>query len=606
MNNLLLKPTDKGSVVTQTAFGVLLLALLLIGLPVSAETSAEMVVEEIAYDDSVEDAGTSFSGADGAEDAAISVEPIEPLSVAELGELVGPIALYPDDLIAIVLPASTYPLQIVQAVRFLEARKDDESLKPSDDWDDSIIALLNYPEVLQLMNGDLDWTWKLGEAVLVQQEEVIAAVGEFRERARVAGNLESDEHQNVEVVDDGSIEITPADPEVIYVPYYEPARVTVYQDYPVYHYYPRGYPVYYYPYPADYRFSSGFFWGVTSAFSIGWSTHHLHQHHYGYASHPYYGRRYYDYHYYRRPHLSLSRNHYYSYIERYRRPISRHHGGNYWQPRHRRHGASPRHHNRYNRHPQRRHSDRGDFNRHERQRDLRDGRTRGGSFDGGRSRSRQLVTSGGDDMARPQRRQRRAQLDGMKRHASPTRRAAAGNSRVIANGTSHRNGKPGSRKPERKHQADGRRARPQMQQKARQQARQVARVSQPRARPQTRSQPRQAQPTTRAKPPQRRQAQANPAPRRQAQAKPPQRRQAKANAPQRRQAQVKPAQRRQAKASRPKQSQRKHTQPKQSQPKQHSKPTRVASVQKGSRGSGNRASRSAGNSVTKRSFRSPR
>ena len=71
------------------------------------------------------------------------------LSEAELEELVGPIALYPDDLLAIVLPASTYPLQIVEAARFVEDLKQDESLEPDEDWDDSVVALTNYPEVLE-------------------------------------------------------------------------------------------------------------------------------------------------------------------------------------------------------------------------------------------------------------------------------------------------------------------------------------------------------------------------------------------------------------------------------------------------------------------------
>src|SRR5512134_1121246 len=109
----------------------------------------------------------------------------------ELRELVGPIALYPDDLVAIVLPASTYPLQVVQAARFLEDRKRDSSLKPNDDWDDSVVALLNYPEVIELMNDDLDWTYDLGTAVLNQRPDVLAAVQDFRDEAYAAGNLRS-------------------------------------------------------------------------------------------------------------------------------------------------------------------------------------------------------------------------------------------------------------------------------------------------------------------------------------------------------------------------------------------------------------------------------
>lgn len=220
----------------------------------------------------------------------------ELLSSEELAELVGPIALYPDDLVAIVLPAATYPLQIAQAADFLERLKNDSSLEPDEDWDDSVVALLNYPEVVTMMNDDLSWTWQLGNAVLNQQADVVQAIGGFRDRAYAAGNLKSDDRQKV-VVEEDVIEITPVDPEVIYVPYYEPAQVVVVQRRPVYHYYPYAYPVYYYPYPYGYSFSAGYFWGVTTAFTIGWHSHYIHQHHYYYPSHPYYSRHYYPRHY---------------------------------------------------------------------------------------------------------------------------------------------------------------------------------------------------------------------------------------------------------------------------------------------------------------------
>ncbi len=269
----------------------------------------------------------------------VAVEPgaEQPAYTAEqLAELVGPIALYPDDLVAIVLPASTYPLQLVQAARFLERLEDDPSLEPDPEWDESIVALLNYPEVVKLLNEDLDWTWRLGEAVLARQSDVIEAIERFRDRAWLAGNLRSDERQVVSR-EAGVVKIVPADPEVIYVPYYEPRRVVYYSPLPVYHYYPYRYPSYYYPYPAGYSFASGYFWGVTSAFAIGWHTHHLHVHHYGYRSHPYYGRSYYRQHYYRRPVVN-------SYYRRpaYRDRHLRHHAGNYWRPRNRR-GARPHH-----------------------------------------------------------------------------------------------------------------------------------------------------------------------------------------------------------------------------------------------------------------------
>jgi hypothetical protein len=214
-------------------------------------------------------------------------------SAAELDELVGPIALYADDLIAIVLPASTYPLQVVQAARFLDARAKDSTLEPNDDWDDSVVALLNYPEVVKKMNDDLDWTYDLGEAVLNQRSDVLDAVQRFRSRAYTSGNLRSDDKQVV-ANDDSEITIKPANPQVVYVPYYEPERVVVYQSAPVFYYYPYAYPVYYYPYPLGYSFYRGYFWGVTTAFVIGWHSHHLNVYHYGFAGHPYYGHVYHD------------------------------------------------------------------------------------------------------------------------------------------------------------------------------------------------------------------------------------------------------------------------------------------------------------------------
>lgn len=102
-----------------------------------------------------------------------STEDIPLLTAAELEELVGPIALYPDDLLAIVLSASAYPLQVAQAGRFLDDLIIDSSLQPKESWDDSVVALINYPEAVELLNDDLDWTWRLGEAVVAQQSDVI-------------------------------------------------------------------------------------------------------------------------------------------------------------------------------------------------------------------------------------------------------------------------------------------------------------------------------------------------------------------------------------------------------------------------------------------------
>jgi hypothetical protein len=263
------------------------------------------------------------------------------LTADELEALVGPIALYPDDLLAIVLPASAYPLQIVQAARFLEEVERDESLEPDEAWDESVTALLNYPEIVEMMNDDLDWTYELGEAVVRQQADVIAAIESFRDRAYAAGNLKSDERQTVSR-DNGVIQIEPVEEEIIYVPYYEPERVVVYQPQPVYYYYPRPYPVYYYPYPYGYSFASGYFWGVTTAFRIGWVTDHLHVFHHSYFGHPYYGHHYFG-HWYRRPSIRVHNTFYVN--NHVRRPSHHERDGDFWRPR--RHSGALLDRNRY-------------------------------------------------------------------------------------------------------------------------------------------------------------------------------------------------------------------------------------------------------------------
>jgi hypothetical protein len=136
-----------------------LLAVALLALPFV--TAAQTPVDEDG------NAVSSYMAAPDAMDVVRETggEDIPLLQAAELEELVGPIALYPDDLLAIVLPASAYPMQIIDAQRFLEDLEDDPTLEPNPDWDDSVVALLNYPEVLALLNEDLDWTWRLGEAV---------------------------------------------------------------------------------------------------------------------------------------------------------------------------------------------------------------------------------------------------------------------------------------------------------------------------------------------------------------------------------------------------------------------------------------------------------
>ncbi len=253
-------------------------------------------------------AGPAALGAAGPDAAAIGDTAWQPggggdgasfYTSAELEALVAPFALYPDDLLAIVLPAATHPLHVVQAKRYLDRLELEQAAVPSH-WDDAVVALLNYPDVVALLDEDLDRTWRLGVAFLGQQADVLAAIDSFRERAWAAGNLRSDEHQVVEVVDDW-IEIRPVERDVLYVPRYEPARVVVRQSVPVYHYYPRAYPVYYYPYPPGHRFSSANFWGISTWFSIGWGALRLNAHPFDHRAHPFYGYSYYSPWLYRAP-----------------------------------------------------------------------------------------------------------------------------------------------------------------------------------------------------------------------------------------------------------------------------------------------------------------
>jgi len=197
-------------------------------------------------------------------------------SADEIETLIAPIALYPDELISIVLPASTFPLQVVQAARFLEKQKTDENLEPSESWDSSVLGLLNYPEVIQIMNEDLDWTWKLGEAVVNQQQDVMASIQLFRTKVHEAGNLKTNE-KTVVIKETQIIKIESASPEVIYVPVYNPTTVVVYSPAPYPWVYSPPYPYYYSPAAT---FWTGMFVGAAISYGVHWHDHH-HGHGYG-------------------------------------------------------------------------------------------------------------------------------------------------------------------------------------------------------------------------------------------------------------------------------------------------------------------------------------
>jgi uncharacterized membrane protein YgcG len=189
-----------------------------------------------------------------------------PLTAEELEVLVARIALYPDELVALVIAASIYPLQVVQAARFLEGKAKDSALVPNDKWDGSIISLLNYPDIVKMMNGDLEWTEQLGEAAVNQQQELLIAIQQLRDKAIANGILESTEDVVVETVNDNVV-IESATPELVYVPTYPPEMLYEpgYPYQPIY--YSDPYPSYYYP---GAPFWAGLFTGLAFGAIIDW------------------------------------------------------------------------------------------------------------------------------------------------------------------------------------------------------------------------------------------------------------------------------------------------------------------------------------------------
>ena len=147
----------------------------------------------------------------------------QPLAEAQLDQLLGPIALYPDPLIAQILPGSTLPTQIVLADRYVSGGGDPNQINQQP-WDASVQALARYPNVLKWMDDNLNWTTELGQAFLNQQQDVMDSIQRLRQSAYNLSNLQSTPQQQV-INDGGDIEIVPANPQVIFVPVYQPDQV---------------------------------------------------------------------------------------------------------------------------------------------------------------------------------------------------------------------------------------------------------------------------------------------------------------------------------------------------------------------------------------------
>ena len=202
------------------------------------------------------------------------------LTPQQLDDLIAPIALYPDPLVAQILAAATYPLEVVEADRWLQANPGVQGTALTDaaqnqPWDPSVQALVVLPSVLGMLDRNLGWTINLGNAFLAQAQDVMDAIQRQRQRAMSAGALASNQQQLVQQSTEANrtmIEILPVQPEVVYVPVYDPVAIW---GAPVYHPWP---PFWYPPRPVDAVIAAGFvgfFLGVGVAHSFhhwgGWS-----------------------------------------------------------------------------------------------------------------------------------------------------------------------------------------------------------------------------------------------------------------------------------------------------------------------------------------------
>ncbi len=208
------------------------------------------------------------------------------LSKDQLERLVAPIALYPDALVSQVLAASTFPTQIVDADGWLKAHPGltPEQLGAQVDqqqWDPSVKALVQFPSVLANLSRNLGWTSELGDAYYNQPKQVMEAVQEMRKKAKKAGNLQPTPQTNV-TEEDGQIAIAPVDPNVVYVPAYDPWIVY-------------GYPIAPWPYwvavPGIWWSGPGLYFGVGFpiapfiGFGWGWGWWGVDWHHHNFFYH---------------------------------------------------------------------------------------------------------------------------------------------------------------------------------------------------------------------------------------------------------------------------------------------------------------------------------
>ena len=180
----------------------------------------------------------------------------------ELDQMLAPIALYPDSLLSQILMASTYPLEVVEAARWSKANpnlKGDQAVQAvaQNTWDPSVKSLVAFPQILLMMDEKLNWMERLGDAFLAQQQQVMDTVQSLRQKASAAGNLTSNDQIRVEQQGQ-SIVVEPANPQVVYVPYYDPMVMYGPWWWPLYP------PVYWAPWPGYFIWSE-----IRGGFRVG-------------------------------------------------------------------------------------------------------------------------------------------------------------------------------------------------------------------------------------------------------------------------------------------------------------------------------------------------
>ena len=257
---------------------ILGLALALLGteLPLGAQEQSPAAPPPAAPTTSTQAASTPVTSSQPTPSQATATPAL--FTSDRLEQLAAPIALYPDSLVAQILMASTYPLEVVEAARWVEQNPTltgaalEEGLKQNE-WDPSVKALCAVPTVLKRMNDNLAWTKDLGDAFLGQKTELMDAIQKMRRKALEAGTLKTTEQQQV-TQDDGKVVIQQANPEVIYVPTYSPAVYGPGWYYPTYYY-----PGWYDPWWGyGIAFGIGFFWGSCCWGGCDWHNHCCHVH----------------------------------------------------------------------------------------------------------------------------------------------------------------------------------------------------------------------------------------------------------------------------------------------------------------------------------------